>query len=123
MARARFSGARKKQRKRVFRLTKGQFGHRKNRYRQAKRSLIKGMAFSYRDRKTKKRSFRRLWIVRINAACRETGITFSRFIKGLKDSGVAINRKMLAEMAVTQPTAFEKLVHLAKEAKSKKASA
>jgi large subunit ribosomal protein L20 len=122
MARAKFSVARKRQRRRTFRLTKGQFGHRKKRYRQAIRSLKKGMAYAYRDRKVKKRDFRRLWITRISAACKEEGIAYSRFMQGLAGSGLSINRKMISELAVNSPVAFQKLVKIAKEAKPAKAA-
>ncbi len=115
MVRIKHSVATKKGRKRVLRKTKGQFGHRKNRYRQAKRGLIKAMRYSYRDRKVRKRDFRRLWITRINAACRENDIMYSRFIKGLIDAKVSIDRKVLAELAVNDTAAFKELVKLAKE--------
>ena len=105
-------------RKRVFRKTKGQFGHRKNRIRQAIRSLIKGMGYAYRDRKVKKREYRSLWIIRVNAACREEGIAYSRFMNGLKNANIAINRKLLAELAVSDPEGFRKLVETAKQAVS-----
>ena len=107
------SGHRRK--KRVLKKTKGQFGHRKNRFRQAVKSLIKGMVYSYRDRKAKKREFRRLWILRINAACKENGTTYSRFIKGLNDAKVGVNRKVIADLAVTSPDAFKELVKVATE--------
>lgn len=106
-----------RRKKRVLKQTKGQFGHRSRRYQQAKRSLTKGMAYQYRDRKVKKRDFRRLWIVRLSAACREVGLTYSRFIKGLKLAKVEIDRKMLSDMAINSPDAFKKLVELAQSAK------
>ena len=114
MVRVKHSVSTKKRRKRVFRFTKGQFGHRKNRYRQAKKSMVKGMVYSYRDRKVRKRTFRRLWTVRINAACRESGINYSRFIKGLKTAKVEVDRKMMADLAVRAPEAFNKLIQIAK---------
>jgi large subunit ribosomal protein L20 len=107
--------ASRKRKKRVLNKTKGQFGHRSKHFSQAKRSLIKGMVYSYRDRKVKKRDFRGLWIVRINAGCREEGITYSRFMNALKDSKIDVNRKVLAELAVNAPEVFKKLVSLAKE--------
>jgi len=118
MVRIKSSVASRKRKKRVFKKTKGQFGQRKNRFSQAKRSLIKGMAYSYRDRKVKKRSYRRLWIVRIKAACQDAGMTYSRFIKGLSTAQVVINRKVLAELAVNSPAAFQKLVKLAQESQA-----
>lgn len=102
-----------KRKKRVLKQAKGQFGHRSRRYRQAIRSVIKGMCYAYRDRKVKTREFRRLWIVRINAACRENGMMYSRFIKGLSNAKVEIDRKMLADLAVHTPDIFKKLVDLA----------
>ena len=116
MVRVRSSVATRKRKKRVLKQTKGQFGHRKSRYRQAKKSLIKGMVYAFRDRKARKRDFKSLWIVRINAACRQEGIAYSRFIKGLKSAGILINRKMLAELAISAPDAFKKIVVIAQEA-------
>ena len=114
MARVKHAVSSLRKKKRVLKATKGQFGHRKSRYKQAKRSLIKAMRYAYRDRKVKKREFRALWNVRINAACRENGLTYSRFIKGLSNANVEINRKSLAELAVSSPDAFKKLIELAK---------
>ncbi len=122
MVRIKLSVPRRRARKRVFRQTKGQFGHRKNRIRQAIRSLIKGMSYAYRDRKVKKREYRSLWIVRVNAACREEGIAYSRFMNGLKNAKVEINRKMLAELAVSDPDGFRKLVEVAKQSMSQPAA-
>lgn len=122
MVRIKLSVPRRRARKRVFRQTKGQFGHRKNRIRQAIRSLIKGMSYAYRDRKVKKREYRSLWIVRVNAACREEGIAYSRFMNGLKNAKVEINRKMLAELAVSDPDGFRKLVEIAKQSMSQPAA-
>lgn len=122
MVRIKAAIARKKGRKRVLKQAKGQFGRRKNNYTQAIRSVIKGMVYSYRDRKVKKREFRALWIIRINAACREEGILYSRFINGLMNANVAINRKVLADIAVTDPVAFSKIVEIAKSAVSKPAA-
>ena len=116
MVRVKSAIATRKRKKRVLKKTKGQFGQRKSRYRQAKRSLIKGMVYSYRDRKVRKREFKSLWIVRINAACRQEGIAYSRFIKGLKIAGIVINRKMLSELAVNDPEVFKRLVGIAKDA-------
>lgn len=122
MVRIKLSVPRRRARKRVFRQTRGQFGHRKNRIRQAIRSLIKGMSYAYRDRKVKKREYRSLWIVRVNAACREEGIAYSRFMNGLKNAKVEINRKMLAELAVSDPDGFRKLVEIAKQSMSQPAA-
>ena len=114
MVRVRSTTASKKRKKRVLKAAKGQFGRRKNNFRQAVRSVIKGLSYAYRDRKVKKREFKSLWIIRINAACREEGISYSRFIKGLTDANVEINRKMIADLAVTDPKAFKQLVAIAK---------
>ena len=116
MVRVRNAVAVRKRKKRVLKDAKGQFGHRSRRYRFAKRAVIKGLTYEFRDRKVKKREFRALWIVRINAACREAGITYSRFIKGLTDAKVEINRKMISDLAVHSPAAFNKLVEVAKAA-------
>ncbi len=115
MVRISSAGASRKRKKKVFRQAKGQFGQRKNRFKQAIRSVIKGMAYSYRDRKVKKREFRALWIIRINAACREEGISYSRFIYGLINASIEIDRKMLAELAVSSPEVFQEIVKKAKE--------
>lgn len=115
MVRVRSATTAQKRKKRVLKKAKGQFGHKSKRYRQAKRSVIKGMAYAYRDRKVKKREFKRLWIIRINAACQEAGVTYSRFMDGLKKAKVDIDRKVLSEIAVSSPAAFQKLVKLSKE--------
>jgi len=116
MVRIKHAVSSKKRKKRVLKKAKGQFGHRSRRHSQAKRSVIKGQAYAYRDRKAKKRLYRRLWTVRINAACREAGVSYSRFIRGLNVAKIAIDRKMLAELAISSPAAFKKLVKLAQEA-------
>lgn len=103
--------------KRVFRQTEGFWGGRKNRYRQAIRVLWKSWQYAYVGRKRKKRDYRRLWIVRINAACRTHGTSYSRLIGALKKSGVELDRKVLADMAVNDTTAFSELAKLASAAK------
>jgi len=118
MARIKTSVASRKRKKRTLKKAKGQFGHRSKHIRQAERSLMRGMRYSYRDRKVKKRLFRGLWIIRIKAACEEAGIAYSRFIKGLSNAQVAINRKVLADLAVHSPAAFQKLVSLAKQSQA-----
>jgi large subunit ribosomal protein L20 len=122
MVRIKAAVARLKGRKRVRRLVKGQFGRRKNNYVQSIKSLIKGMAYAYRDRKVKKREYRALWIVRVNAACREEGISYSRFMNGLLNANIVINRKVLADIAVTDPQGFSKLVEIAKASMSQPAA-
>ena len=115
MARIRHSISTRRRKKRVLKRAKGQFGDRSKRYLQAKRSLLKSLSYADRDRKVNKRDFRRLWIVRIKAACEKNDILYSRFIKGLKESKIALNRKMLSELAVQSPEAFRQLVKTAKE--------
>lgn len=119
MVRIKTSVASHKRKKRVLKQTKGQFGHRKNRFRQAIKSLTKGLVYAYRDRKVKKGEFKRLWIVRINAACRESGVPYSRFMRGLANAKVEINRKMLADLAIHSPDAFKQLVKIAQDAGTK----
>jgi large subunit ribosomal protein L20 len=116
MVRVRSVLSAKRRKKRVLKRTKGQFGQKHSRYQQAKRSLLKGMVYSYRDRKVRKRDFRALWIVRISAACQEAGTTYSRFMSGLKRAKVTLDRKVLSELAVSSPSAFKKLITLAKAA-------
>jgi large subunit ribosomal protein L20 len=99
--------------KRVMAQTKGFWGGRKNRYRQAMRVLWKSWQYAYVGRKLKKRDFRQLWIVRINAACRENGTTYSKLLGQLRKSGVEIDRKVLADMAVNDTAAFKQLTELA----------
>jgi len=115
MVRVRSSVSAQKRKKRVLKKAKGQFGHKSKRYRQAKRSVIKGLTYAYRDRKVRKREFKRLWIIRINAACQEADITYSRFINGLRRAKIEIDRKMLSDLAITSPAAFKKLVKASKE--------
>lgn len=114
MSRVKHAVATKRHRKRVLKAAEGQWGGRHRFYRRAKESLAKGMMYSFRDRKAKKRNFRALWIVRVNAACREFGISYSRFMNGLKKAKVLIDRKMLAELAVSDKAAFGKLVEMVK---------
>jgi large subunit ribosomal protein L20 len=109
----------KRRKKRVYKQTKGQFLKRRTNFKQAKKSLIKGLQYAYRDRRRKKRDFRSLWIVRIKAACLQEGMTYSRFISGLAVAKVGLNRKMLAEIAVSAPEVFKQLVGVAKKAATK----
>ena len=100
--------------KKVLKQAKGFYGRRKNTIRTAKAAVDRAGQYAYRDRRTKKRDFRGLWIQRINAACRENGMTYNRFINGLKNAGVEVDRKMLAELAVNDAAAFTALVDVAK---------
>jgi large subunit ribosomal protein L20 len=100
--------------KKVLKAAKGYRGRRKNVYRVAKQAVMKAGQYAYRDRRQKKRQFRTLWIARINAAARECGLTYSRFMNGLKKSSVEVDRKVLADMAVFDKAAFAKFVEVAK---------
>jgi large subunit ribosomal protein L20 len=103
-----------KKRREVLDQASGYRGQRSRLYRKAKEQSLHSATYAYRDRRTKKRDFRGLWIQRINAACRENGMTYNRFINGLKNAGVEVDRKMLAELAVTDAAAFTALVDVAK---------
>jgi len=111
--------ARNRRKKKILRASKGYFGGRKNLYRTAKDAVEKGWEHAYRDRKKKKRNFRRLWITRINAAARENELSYSRFINGLRQAGVELDRKALADLAVRSPDAFASLADQAKAALGK----
>ena len=108
-----------KRKKRVLKEAKGQFGDRSKRYKEAIKSLIGSRQYAYFDRKKKKSDFRSLWVIRLNAACRESGITYSRFISGLKAANIVLDRKVLADLAVTQPEIFALIVEQAKVLKPK----
>ena len=102
--------------KKVLKKAKGYFGRRSNTFRTANAAVEKAGLYAYRDRKAEKRSFRALWIVRINAAVREEGLTYSRFISGLAKAGVELDRKVMADIAMNQPEAFKGLITQAKSA-------
>jgi large subunit ribosomal protein L20 len=102
--------------KKTLKAAKGFYGRRKNTIRAAKAAVDRAGQYAYRDRKVKKRSFRALWIQRINAAAREQGLTYGRFINGLGKAGVAVDRKVLADIAVREPAAFKVLVDKARAA-------
>ena len=113
MPRATNKVASRQKRKKILKQAKGYWGARGNVYTIAKNSVEKGLVHAYRDRRLKKRSFRQLWIVRINAAARQNGTTYSKLINSLSDKGVIINRKILASLAVENPNAFGELVKFA----------
>ncbi len=113
MPRATNKVASRKRRKKILKQSKGYWGARGNVYTIAKNAVEKGLVHAYRDRRLKKRSFRQLWIVRINAAARQNGTTYSKLINSLNDKGVVINRKILASLAVENPNAFSELVKFA----------
>ncbi len=110
MPRANSTVPRKKKHKKIIKSAKGYFGTRKSNYRTAKDAVQKALQYSYRDRRAKKRDFRRLWIIRINAAARLHGFSYSRFIASLKENQIEINRKSLAHMAVHEPDSFSDLI-------------
>lgn len=114
MPRASYGVARHRRKKRYLKAAKGYWGARSKLWRVAKNAVERGWQYSYRDRKQRKREFRRLWITRINAAVREHDLNYSRFINGLKQSGVEVNRKVLADLAVRDPEAFGQVVRRAK---------
>ncbi|PYM24153.1 MAG: 50S ribosomal protein L20 [Candidatus Rokuibacteriota bacterium] len=114
MPRAKGGAKTRQRRKKVLKKAKGYVGGRSRLYRTAKETVLRAGAFAYRDRKAKKRTIRRLWIARINAACREAGLTYSVFISALKKAGVLLDRKVLAEIAVRDPAGFTKLTETAK---------
>ena len=103
-------------RKKVLNEAKGYFGSKHRLYRTAKEQVMHSLSYAYRDRRQKKRDFRKLWITRINAACRNNDISYSKFINGLAKAGVEVNRKMLSEVAINDPAAFTALVNVAKNA-------
>jgi large subunit ribosomal protein L20 len=114
MAKIKHSGATRKRKKRTLKQAKGFWGDRSKQYRQARRALLHALVYAYRDRRVKKREFRRLWITRINAACRQSDITYSKFMSGLKKAKVNLDRKILADLAVKDSAVFKKLVEIAK---------
>src|SRR3954465_14137766 len=103
--------------KKVFKATKGHYGRRRNTIRIAKQSMEKAMQYAYRARKNKKRTFRALWIQRLNAAVRPFGLNYSKFIDGLAKAGVTADRKVLSDIAITEPGAFQAIVEKAKAAR------
>jgi large subunit ribosomal protein L20 len=102
--------------KKVYKATKGHYGRRRNTIRIAKQSMEKAQQYAYRDRKRRKRTFRALWIQRLNAAVRPFGLNYSRFIDGLGKAGVTVDRKVLSDLAITEPAAFQAIVEKAKAA-------
>ena len=115
MPRATKGPARLRSKKRLRKAVKGFVSGRSRLYRTAMETLDRARAYAFRDRRARKRDFRRLWIVRIGAACRQRGLAYSRFVQGLKLAQIELDRKMLADLAITDPGAFDKLVELARE--------
>ena len=120
MARVKNGAVTKARHKKVLKAAKGYFGSKHRLYKTAKEQLMHSGQYAFRDRKQKKRDFRKLWITRINAACRQNEISYSRFIEGLTKAGVEINRKMLSEIAINDPKMFSELVSVAKDGKAGK---
>ena len=116
MARVKGAMMTRKRRKKTLKLAKGYWGNKKNHYKAANQQVMKSLKYAYVGRKLKKRDFRRLWITRISAACAQNDINYSRFMNGLKKAGIGLNRKMLAELAVSDMAAFTSLVEKAKAA-------
>ena len=116
MARVKNGAVTKARHKKVLKAAKGYFGSKHRLYKTAKEQLMTSGQYAFRDRRQKKRDFRKLWITRINAACRENEISYSKFIAGLNKAGIEMNRKMLAELAVSDAAAFAKLAEIAKNA-------
>ena len=106
----------RQRRKKIMKLAKGNVGGRRKQYRQARETVERGLAYAYRDRKVRKRTFRALWIQRINAAARLHGLTYGRFIDGLNKAGIELDRKVLADIAVHEPATFQSLVEAASAA-------
>ena len=116
MARVKGSNIHKNRRKKILKLAKGYFGSKHKLYKTAKEQVMHSLKYAYRDRKQNKREMRKLWITRINAACRMNEISYSKFISGLNKAGIEINRKMLSEIAIDDAKAFTNLVNVAKDA-------
>lgn len=114
MARVKKGVTARKRHKKIIKLAKGYRGSKSKLFRPANQAVLKALSHSYRGRKLKKRDFRKLWIARINAAARSNGMSYSKFINGLKKAGVQINRKMLSEMAINDASGFTHLVDIAK---------
>ena len=115
MSRVTTAAATRQKKNKIFKKAKGFWGGRHRLYRIAKEAVMRAGQFAYRDRHNKKRDFRSLWIIRVNAACRLNGITYNAFINGLKKNNIALNRKVLSEIAIADPLAFAKVVEAAKK--------
>lgn len=111
--RVRYGKARHQKKKRLFREAKGNVGGRSKLLRTVKETIVRSRAYAYRDRRRRKRDFRRLWIIRITAACGAHGLSYSRFISLLKKANIGLNRKMLSELAVNEPEVFAEIVRIA----------
>ncbi|WP_297573361.1 50S ribosomal protein L20 [uncultured Campylobacter sp.] len=116
MARVKTGVVRRRRHKKILNLAKGFYSGRRKHFRKAKEQVERSLCYAYRDRRAKKREFRKLWIIRINAACRLNDISYSRFIHGLDKAGIKLDRKILADMAMNDAKAFADIVNLAKKA-------
>src|SRR3954453_12924348 len=116
MARATNAVARKRRKKKVLKEAKGYFGRKHSSYRLPNEQVMRSGAYAYRDRRTRKRDFRRLWIIRINAAARREGMSYSQFMHGLRGAGIELDRKALADVAVRDPETFRRFAERAREA-------
>ncbi|EAH5555087.1 50S ribosomal protein L20 [Campylobacter jejuni] len=116
MARVKTGVVRRRRHKKVLKLARGFYSGRRKHFRKAKEQLERSLVYAYRDRRRKKRDFRCLWIVRINAACRLNDLSYSRFINGLKKAGIELDRKILADLAMNDAAAFAKIAEAAKKA-------
>jgi large subunit ribosomal protein L20 len=116
MARVKRSVSAKKKRREVLESAKGYRGLKKNTYRKAKEQMLKSLSYAYRDRRARKRDFRRLWIIRINAGARQNGLSYNQFMHGLRKAEIELDRKVLADLAVSDPKAFGTLAEAAKAA-------
>ena len=116
MSRVKRGNKRVQKRKKILKLAKGYYGTKSKSHRIAKQAVDRSLSFAYRDRRNRKRDFRRLWIVRINAAARQNGLSYNRLINGLSKAGCEINRKMLADLAVQDPESFTQVAEVARQA-------
>ncbi len=119
MPRVKTGVVRRRRHKKILKLAKGFYSGRRKHFRKAKEQLERSMYYSFRDRKQKKRDFRKLWIIRINAACRLNGMNYSTFINGMKKAGIELDRKVLADMAMNDATAFSAVTEASKAALAK----
>ncbi len=115
MPRAKGGPKTRRRHKKLIKMAKGYWGQRKNCFRRVRETVERALVYAYRDRKQRKRDFRRLWQIRINAAARIHGLNYSRFMGGLRKAGVELDRKILANLAITEPEAFKKLVEVASQ--------
>lgn len=119
MARVKTGVVRRRRHKKILKLARGFYSGRRKHFRKAKEQLERSLVYAYRDRRRKKRDFRRLWIIRINAACRQNDISYSRFISGLKKAKIELDRKVLADLAMNDSAGFAKIVESVKKALGK----